>query len=559
MLILMFINTAQITKGVYLGRQLGAGVQAKVFDLVGKDGSTTGMVLKLGHSEVSPKHFLKSVAPSMMNMQSEWELGLVLKAALQEPGADITPTLPGFTATSDSVVMIQDEKRGTATFQGLTMERINGWPISKRVLDPSFHNIHYIREMLFQVFGALDQAQRTLGFCHADMGLGNVMEHYPVVFPEVEEANRQANAEVLANADKVTLTCGSFKESPLIRTRSPSGRKRNSKEEINVQRTSQPSPLKNPRQVADFSFNSKGGTSLTPLGPDVEFKIIDYGVAELNEVLAQVAGGQDPEETLRYIQKLILRGSTPRSSAPGGMVAALAEETLSISAQRKIELVRSGDSKSSRLKKWNLLSVGTLEDNKFALELNPEMLQNTSSIKAAMLPKGPVERMYRKFWERKGDVYHLLLSLALALDDRVWPKEDEKDVQLFASLVHHVTGVKIRAYFASGKKKKRIMVMGKVHKGHNDRRGAASEIIYGARVRCFAAWRRTKLLIAAHLKPYNSGLLAGEALMAPFFRAKPPRAQPRVNVGAAFPEPPSDRASTAATSEVESQSPTNST
>ena len=33
--------------------------------------------------------------------------------------------------------------------------------------------------MLFQVFSALDRAQRKLGFHHADLGMRNVMEHYP--------------------------------------------------------------------------------------------------------------------------------------------------------------------------------------------------------------------------------------------------------------------------------------------------------------------------------------------------------------------------------------------
>jgi hypothetical protein len=44
---------------------------------------------------------------------------------------------------------------------------------------PEFHNIHYVQEMLRQVFTALDRAQRETGFFHADMGMRNVMEHYP--------------------------------------------------------------------------------------------------------------------------------------------------------------------------------------------------------------------------------------------------------------------------------------------------------------------------------------------------------------------------------------------
>lgn len=39
-----------------------------------------------------------------------------------------------------------------------------------------------------------------------------------------------------------------------------------------------------------------------------------------------------------------------------------------------------------------------------------------------------------------GDVFHLLLNLALALDARVWPAQDEETVEDLISLVHHVTG-----------------------------------------------------------------------------------------------------------------------
>ena len=70
-----------------------------------------------------------------------------LKAALEQPDG----SLPGFTRTCDCMVVMKDVRHSTATFQGLIMEKLNGWPISMRIADPSFHNIHYIREMLFQV------------------------------------------------------------------------------------------------------------------------------------------------------------------------------------------------------------------------------------------------------------------------------------------------------------------------------------------------------------------------------------------------------------------------
>lgn len=148
--------------------------------------------------------------------------------------------------------------------------------------------------------------------------------------------------------------------------------------------------------------------------------------------------------------------------------------------------------------------------------------------------RGPIEKMYRKFWERKGDVFHVLLGLAVLLDDRVWPKEDEKDVQLFISLVHHVTGVKMKAYFASPTDPKRLKVMGQRWK--EDGPESHHKAIYGARVRAFHKFRKFRMMLSAHITPYNSGLLAGEALVSPFFGGKgAPHAKLPVCVEAAFP------------------------
>lgn len=61
-------------------------------------------------------------------------------------------------------------------------------------------------------------------------------------------------------------------------------------------------------------------------------------------------------------------------------------------------------------------------------------------------------------------MFHITLALARALDDHVWPKRDERDVQLFVSLVHHITGVKMKAYFASPDDPRQMRVMGQRRK-----------------------------------------------------------------------------------------------
>jgi len=513
----------QISEGVFLGKQLGAGVQAKVFDLVHADGTPSGKVLKLEHQDFSHS-FLSSMASSMLSCQAEWELGMQLKAALEEPDG----TLPGFVRTCDCMVIIHDEKKAQATFQGMIMERVNGWPISKRLADPSFHNIHFIREMLFQVFSALDRAQRALGFNHADLGLGNVMEHYPTLFPDVHETVKDANVEALETARNPTQKCSTCPAGSLLPGRSSAWR-----------RTRAGNGCSAPPPIAGYSCDSDG--NLEPLGPHIEFKVIDYGVGEFNETLAQAAGGHEPEKTLRKIQEVFAQKGIPVGPD---------------SKQRIIDMVSNTGDVGAGKTRWRF---GQLKGNRFAAIFEPS--SNTrkkhkklsaaknaakSAIQMATAPRGPIEKMYRHFWERKGDVFHLILALAVALDDRVWPKEDERDVQLFASLVYHVTGVKMRAYFASLEDPTHLKVMGKKNKEirrcHSTPKSAqstsqqASEAVYGARVRCFAALRRTRMILGAHFKPFNSGLLAGEALVSPFFGMKgAPHAELPVCVEAAFP------------------------
>jgi len=112
--------------------------------------------------------------------------------------------------------------------------------------------------------------------------------------------------------------------------------------------------------------------------------------------------------------------------------------------------------------------------------------------------------------------------MALALDDRVWPKEDEEEVQLFVSLVYHVTGVKLKASFAHENEPRVVGLwgrMGWMKRGcPSDGNGDVDLLYYGTRGRFKAWFRRHHIRFLAHWNPYNSGLSAGEALVAPFFR-----------------------------------------
>ena len=58
----------------------------------------------------------------------------------------------------------------------MILERLDGKDCSKVCVKKTFHDIHYVREMLFCTFCALDIAQKQLGFHHSDMRLCNVMD-----------------------------------------------------------------------------------------------------------------------------------------------------------------------------------------------------------------------------------------------------------------------------------------------------------------------------------------------------------------------------------------------
>lgn len=497
----------QVFDGVYLGKMLGAGVQAKVFDLVHKDGSPTGKVLKIGHQDFGHSLFLNTMATSMMSLQREWEIGMQLKAALE----DAEGNLPGFTRTCDCMAIMKD-KAHAVTFRGMMMEKIQGWSVASRITDPSFHNIHYIREMLYQVFSALDRAQRYLGFNHADLGLNNVMEHYPEIQSSLKEKQKTENLHAMRLNRTISDADGDA--TPKTPGKEPSW----SRPEYGCVV---------PPPIPGYSCTLDG--QKLPLGPNIEFKIIDYGVGEFNTTLAQAAGGYTADETLRRIHEVFSQRGIPVGENASDDLLRLVE------AHESQKQVKKQNSNRGMLLKRE-------KDNRFVVVVESEKKGSKEKIKkqptTTSVSRGVIEKMYRNFWERKGDVFHLLLSLAVTLDDRVWPKEDEKDVQLFISLVHHVTGVKMKAYFVSPEDSKRIKVMGRRLKVHEE----ASVIdgytpnLYGARVRLFNKMRKFRMVLSAHFKPFNSGLLAGEALVSPFFGSQgPPHAKLPVCVQSAFP------------------------
>jgi hypothetical protein len=248
--------------------------------------------------------------------------------------------------------------------------------------------------MLFQLLSALDRGQRTVGFTHADMGLGNVMEHYPETFPEGE--------------------------------------------------------VKSPSDIPGFV--ESGSSNVLPLGPKLEFKIIDYGLTELNDQLASTAGGVNPKDTVKKIEEKLSAVDSEAVEGDSTLIGPGADAK--VMKQTKYMTCQ-----------WN---VHKSKDDPNLLLLTPKIKNDSGDTVLENLnlngARGPVEKLYRKFWARKGDVFHLLLALGTILNERVWPKEDQHEVMMLASLVYHVTGVKMTTYFATPDDPKSPKVMGRKDK-----------------------------------------------------------------------------------------------
>ncbi|KAL4857795.1 NEDD8-activating enzyme E1 catalytic subunit [Chlorella vulgaris] len=548
--------------GVRVGKMLGSGMQAQVFQLTREDGRPTGKVIKLNHNHIGSKLLNNDVV--WIGMHHEWRLGTQLRAALQQPDG----TVPGFMVVADCVLPKDEGPTARARFGGMVMGELRGWEVYKRVDTPEFHNIHYVREMLFQVFSALDRAQRKLGFHHADLGMRNIMEHYPRTWDEV-----------------------------------PGG------EDARADMAAQP------------GYTSNADGSRLPLGPDVEFKIIDFGIAKLSERLAKAAGGRESEETLAQMEEMFGKGKTlvfshERKNASIEMETGADSDSDSDIARptswlkRMLRRQKSSPKINVRMAcftganskpggsrpggsrvaaaggpepRWSGSSAGDDDDEEIrrperfaAHSLPKELCPGKASDRSSMAPhlgrcrrvgavgpadrpasarcpachaaahmkhamrkkkKSPIETIYRHFWHRKGDVFHLLLGIALALDNRVWPEEDEEAVEGLVSLVHHVTGIRMKASFAEldeGQQTgpfglaghlacfSRPQVSGEDGEGVPGTGGSdGREFGRQGKLQGFGHWfKRWYFRVKAHTLPFNSGLLAGEALVHPFFRSQ---------------------------------------
>jgi hypothetical protein len=244
---------SELMDGVVVGKFLGAGMQARVYQLQSKDGRPLGKVLKVNRGDIGSQMLNNNQV--WVGMDKEWKIGTQLRTTLQQADG----SLPGFMAVNDAVLRKSetgvDPRRGRVRFAGMVLGELRGWEVYKRIDTPEFHNVHYLKEMLFQVFSALDRAQRKLGFSHADLGMRNVMEHFPQTWEEIPGG--------AAAAGHVP-------------------------------------------HIPGYTCNTNG--SRLPLGPKVEFKIIDFGISKMSAKLAEAAGGREAQEHVARMQTMFGHG-----------------------------------------------------------------------------------------------------------------------------------------------------------------------------------------------------------------------------------------------------------
>jgi len=235
--------------------------------------------------------------------------------------------------------------------------------------------------MLRQVFNALDRAERECGLFHADLGMRNVMEHYPQLYPEPQAEQTRKNVvaeqggpskqrpqgddigpgyEIMTGslptrpdtapfAAKTTTSIsaktlnnnnsGVEKYISTSRARATGGNVVLSGKRVDAERVPTETADLNVSayslvpDVNEFPDGSGGGApsssgsaaapttavfrvrprpgytcngdgSRMPLGPQVEFKIIDYGSSYFSDSLAQATGGFRARHNYQRLTKL---------------------------------------------------------------------------------------------------------------------------------------------------------------------------------------------------------------------------------------------------------------
>ncbi|KAL3142839.1 hypothetical protein ABBQ38_003132 [Trebouxia sp. C0009 RCD-2024] len=487
----------KLSVGYTVGKAIGAGLQAGVYELLRDDGTVDKVrVLKAKH-----RYAL------MTKMQREWEVGRRI-SSLKNP----EQAMPGFMSVGAAVCTDK------GSFKGMILERLDGKDTAKLIEKPSFHDIHYVREMLFSVFCALDVSQKQLGFHHSDLRLANIMDIGP------EPPNVGAGPSKARGQQPLTFPLSTA--APKGEGPGPAATAVTSPETSMIPDGQAPQPDQEPSLPGQTEVQSSGAhmpahqvhaSPFQQLSKDRR-KSWDEPRPDRPVVRDSAGNEQAPGANRQFSLELTTYASIPvRNTKSGfrpphrykvidygladfearyaaGMIGAAAdqgtqsapkEETHRQRKQREREAERNPGSTARR-----------------TLALSKNVIPSVSIL----------ERTWRYAWRRKGDVYHLLFDMCRYVDGRVWPTSDKTDVLLFLSLMHHVTGTPLRAWFAdiSGEHQDdQVLAFQErcLPCGCFERNNGPCHFVrtFGVRLR---GW----------FQPRNPGLTAAEVLTSPFFK-----------------------------------------
>ena len=200
----------------------------------------------------------------------------------------------------------------------MILERIVGRDVTNPIGEKGFHDVHYLRQMLFCVFKSLHQAQRKLAFHHADLRLANIMELMPqkdnmsegftaaatssgrIQDTSSHDASFVSNGP-LGPAQPGEISLADSATQPYLQAYQPApGLQQTAPEEAagmqqpDASRTLQPTvSLQHKSMLSDTiesnelphmrEMNGNGGKKNSNKSSNTPFKIIDFGLADFRE------------------------------------------------------------------------------------------------------------------------------------------------------------------------------------------------------------------------------------------------------------------------------------
>ena len=160
---------------------------------------------------------------------------------------------------------------------GFILERIHGRNTDKRIGQPSFHDITYVRQLLFSTFKSLHMAQRQLAFHHADLRLANIME----VDPSITPPSTAGGSRITANSTISSITPPTHSTPHHAKSDSAQDTPMPSMTSSNNHPTSDPTSIPDANQEPQLPNHWSVADQAQIIH---HFKIIDYGLADFKEL-----------------------------------------------------------------------------------------------------------------------------------------------------------------------------------------------------------------------------------------------------------------------------------